>query len=174
MAAQILATLRGGLGANFAGLTSISGQPTLVLSYANSGVVDTEGVDVAVNYYISSRWLAEASYSWFDFTVQSKRTGDQLLPNGPENKYTLGLSYSAIKFNASLKYRSVEGFPWAAGVFVGNVPSYDVVDLGVVYNINANWQLGLDVSNLLDDEHFESFGGDLLSRRALASVAFSW
>lgn len=173
--AQILGTLRGGLGAaNFSGLTSINGQPTLVLSYANAGKVDTEGIDVAVNYYLTNRWLAEASYSWFDFEVKSQRTGDLLLPNGPQNKYTAGLSYNATKFNTSLKYRSVEGFPWAAGVFVGAVPSYDVVDLGVVYNINPNWQVGLDVSNLLDDEHFESFGGDLLSRRALASVAVSW
>ncbi len=35
-------------------------------------------------------------------------------------------------------------------------------------------RIALFVTNALDDEHFESFGGDLLERRALAYAAFSW
>ena len=57
---------------------------------------------------------------------------------------------------------------------MGDVPSYDVVDLGLGYDINDNWQVGVDVSNLLDDEHYQAFGGDLLSRRALGHVTFTW
>ncbi|HEX9945787.1 MAG TPA: TonB-dependent receptor [Thermoanaerobaculia bacterium] len=174
VAMQVLNTLRGGLGANFAGLTSINGQPTLVLSYANSGVVDTQGVDVAFNYYVTSRWLADFSYSWFDFEVKERNERDQLLPNAPENKFNVGLAYNADRFGASVKYRWVDDFPWAAGVFVGNVPSYDIVDLGFLYKLNDNWQFGVDVSNALDEEHWESFGGDLLSRRALGWVSFGW
>ena len=49
---QILNTLRGGLGANFFGLTNLEGQPTLVLSYANAGSVDTEGADIAFLHLI--------------------------------------------------------------------------------------------------------------------------
>ena len=32
----------------------------------------------------------------------------------------------------------------------------------------------LNVANVLDEEHWESFGGDILGRRALGSVTFSW
>ncbi len=174
VAAQVLATLRGGLGANFAGLTDINGQPTLVLSYANSGVVDTEGIDVSFNYYITNHWVIDFSYSWFDFEIKEQNVRDQLLPNAPENKYNAGLAYNGDRWSGSVKYRWVDDFPWAAGVFVGNVPSYDLVDVGLLFKINDNWQVGVDVSNLLDDEHWESFGGDLVSRRALGWVSFGW
>ncbi|HEX4964599.1 MAG TPA: TonB-dependent receptor [Thermoanaerobaculia bacterium] len=174
VAATVLNTLRGGLGPNFAGLTNINGLPALVFSYANSGVVDTQGIDVAFNYYVTDRILADFSYSWFDFTVKSKNERDQLLPNGPENKASGGLSYRADKWNGALKVRWVDGFPWAAGVFVGDVPSYTLVDLGLTYKLGTNWAVGVDVSNLFDKKHFESFGGDLLSRRALGHVSYSW
>jgi outer membrane receptor for ferrienterochelin and colicins len=174
VAQMVINTLRGGLGSNFAGLTTINGLPALVFSYVNSGVVDTQGIDVAFNYYISDRVVADASYSWFDFDVKSQNAGDRLLPNGPENKVSGGLSYRADRWNGSVKARWVDGFPWAAGVFVGDVPSYTVVDLGVSYKLSDNWGIGLDVSNLFDKEHFESFGGDLLSRRALGYASYTW
>jgi outer membrane receptor for ferrienterochelin and colicins len=172
--AQILATLRGGLGANFAGLTDLNGQPTLVLSYANAGAVDTQGVDLGVNYYITGSWIADFSYSWFDFEVKERQLGDQLLPNAPENKLSAGLAYHGERFGASVKYRWVDDFAWAAGVFVGFVPSYDVVDLGFSYKITDNLQVGLDVSNALDSEDFQTFGGDIVTRRALGHIAFRW
>jgi outer membrane receptor protein involved in Fe transport len=174
VAAQVLGTLRAGLGPSFAGLTAIDGKPALVFSYANAGKVDTQGVDVAFNYYATNHWLADLSYSWFDFDVKQQDERDQLLPNAPKNKATAGLTYNADRWSGSVKYRWVDEFPWAAGIFVGNVPSYSLVDLGLIFKLNASWQLGLDVSNLFDKEHWESFGGDLLSRRALANVSFSW
>jgi iron complex outermembrane receptor protein len=174
VAAQVLATLRAGLGPNFGGLTYINGQPTVVFSYANAGKVDTQGVDVGLNYYANDHWLVDFSYSWFDFKVKEKALGDQLLPNAPENKLSAGLTYTGDRFGTSVKYRWVDGFPWAAGVFVGEVPSYGVVDLGLSYKVNSNFSFGVDVSNLLDKEHYQSFGGDLLQRRALGNVTFSW
>ncbi len=174
VAAQVLGTLRAGLGPNFAGLSTVNGKPALVFSYANSGVVDTQGIDVAVNYYLSDRVLTDFSYSWFDFKIKSKNERDQLLPNGPENKASGGLSYRGDQWNGTMKVRWVDGFPWAAGVFVGNVPSYTLVDLGLSYRLSNNWLIGVDVSNLLDKEHYESFGGDLLTRRALGHVSYSW
>ncbi len=174
VAAQVIGTLRAGLGPNFAGLATVNGFPALVFSYANAGKVDTQGVDVSFNYYATNRWLADFNYSWFDFEVKEKNERDQLLPNAPENKASAGVTYNGDRWTGSLKYRWVDDFPWAAGVFVGDVPSYSLVDLGVIFKINDNWQVGLDASNLLDEEHWESFGGDLLSRRALANVSFSW
>jgi iron complex outermembrane receptor protein len=174
VAAQVLATLRGGLGANFAGLTTINGQPTLVLSYANSGVVDTQGVDFALNYYITNRWVADASYSWFDFDVKEKNARDQLLPNAPEHKISGGLAYRGDKLSASVKYRWVDDFDWAAGIFVGAVPSYNLVDLGFSWRFTDRCSLGVDIANALDEEHWQSFGGDLLERRALGHVTINW
>lgn len=172
--AQILATLSGGLGANFVGLTSINGQPTLVLSYANSGVVDTQGVELAFNYYLNPSWTIDGSYSWFDFEVKKKNERDQLLPNAPENKASLGVAWHRDRFDVALQYRWVDSFLWAAGVFVGDVPSYQVFNLQGSVDLTPRVRLGLNVSNLLDDSHWESFGGDLMSRRALAWLSFGW
>ncbi len=171
--AQILATLRGGLGAaNFSGLANLNGQPTLVLSYANAGAVDTQGIDVGLNYYVTGSWIADFSYSWFDFEVKEKQLGDQLLPNAPEHKLSAGLTYHGERFGAVAKYRWVDDFAWAAGVFVGNVPSYDILDLGASYKLTENIELGLDINNALDSKDFQAFGGDIVRRRALGHIAF--
>jgi len=178
---QAQATVLGALRANlppalFALLSNLpNGQPIIALaSYTNAGEVDTQGVDVGLNYYFTDHWLFDFSYSWFDFEVKSQFQGDRLLPNAPENKFALGLSYTGSRLGGSLKYRWTDDFPWAAGIFVGEVPSYDLIDLGLSYDISSHWQVGLDVSNLLDEEHFQSFGGDVLGRRALGSVTYSW
>ena len=173
----ILNALRANLPAALFALLSNApnGSPIVALaSYANFGRVDTQGIDVGLNFYLTDRWLVDASYSWFDFDVKEKLAADQLLPNAPENKYTAGITYNGDRLGSSLKYRWVEGFPWAAGIFIGEVPSYDVVDLSATYRLTDHVELGLDVTNLFDDEHYQSFGGDLLARRALGNVRLSW
>ena len=159
-----------------AGLTSLNGQPTLVFSYTNAGEVDTQGAEIAVNYYLTNNWVIDANYSHFDFDVDqsSIQTGDRLLPNAPEQKFNAGLAWRGSKFDAKLSYRWVEEFDWAAGVFVGTIPGYDVFNVAANYRINEMFAVGADVSNVFDDEHFEAFGGDLMSRRALASVTINW
>lgn len=162
------------LGANLAGLTTVNGAPALVFSYANAGEVDTQGAELAMNYYLGSNWVFDANYSHFDFEVKDQRQGDRLLPNAPEQKFNMGLAWRSPRFDARVSYRWVEEFDWAAGVFVGTIPQYDVVNLAASYNINDRFRFGVDVSNLLDDEHYEAFGGDLLSRRALGFVGIGW
>jgi outer membrane receptor for ferrienterochelin and colicins len=166
--------LRAALKTNFVGLTTVNGKPALVLSYANAGQVDTQGVEFAVNYYLTNRWLLDFNYAWFDFDVKEQAIGDALLPNSPEHKYNAGISWRGDRFDAKLGYRWIDEFPWAAGIFKGDVPSYDVVNLSGTYRINSRFSVGADISNLLDNDHRETFGGDILHRRALAFVTVNW
>lgn len=168
------AFLRAALGTNFAGLTTVNGRPALVLSYINAGEVETQGGEIALNYYLTNNWLIDANYAYFDFDVKEKRLGDQLLPNAPANKFNLGLAWRGTKLDAKVTYRWIEGFDWAAGIFVGKVPQYDLVNLSANYQITDRFGIGADISNLLDDEHYEAFGGDLMSRRALGFVSVNW
>ena len=68
----------------------------------------------------------------------------------------------------------MDGYRWVSGVYAGEVPSYEVADLAARYALNRHWTLGLDVANLLDNEHYELVGGDLLRRRAVGYVAYGW
>jgi iron complex outermembrane receptor protein len=176
VAAGINGFLRAALQGNYRGLTTVNGAPALVFSYTNAGVVDTQGGEISINYYITNNWLIDANYSKFDFDVQDDSTalGDRLLPNAPENKYNIGLAWRGSKFDAKVTYRWVEEFDWAAGVFVGTVPEYDVVNVNANYKLNDNLGFGFDISNATDNEHYEAFGGDLLSRRALGFVSINW
>lgn len=174
VAAGLNSFFRAALGPNFPGLTTVNGAPALVLSYANAGEVDSQGAEIALNYYVTNNWLLDFNYSFFDFEVKSQAVGDQLLPNAPENKFNLGLGWRSTTFDAKVSYRWVEEYDWAAGIFIGTVPQYDVVNIAANYSINDNIGFGVDISNALDNEHYEAFGGDILSRRALGFVTLSW
>ena len=175
----LVSTLAGALGPSLFPFLSnnVDGSPIFALvSYTNAGSVDTEGIDMGLNYYITPEWLFDFTYSWFDFKITDLAGAreSELLPNAPENKYSLGITYNAADWGFSLKYRWTEGFLWAAGSFNGAVEDYDLVNLNAHYQINDRIRLGLNVSNLFDDEHYQSFGGDLLGRRALGSITFNW
>ena len=144
------------------------------VSYTNFGEVDTQGLEIGINHYINNQWSIDASYTWFDFDVGNQLAGDPLLPNTAENRFGLGVTYRGEKLGGSLKYRHSESFPWNAGVFSGEVPAFDVVDLVASYQVTDAIELGVNVTNLFDDKHFEIFGGDILERRALGHIAYRW
>jgi iron complex outermembrane receptor protein len=175
--APLIAQINGALallGASRPGLTSLNGQPTIVVSYANASRADTQGIELGLNYYLTDQWTFGFNYNWFDFEIESTNERDLLLPNSPENQASATLTYAASRWDFNVGGRWVDDFRWAVGPFVGNVPSYTVVDIGGNFRVGDHVSLGLNVSNAFDEEHWESFGGDLLGRRALGSVAFSW
>ena len=161
--AQVLSPLGMQFANNPAGAAIVIAQ-----TYTNFGDVDTQGLDVGLKYYFSDDWSLLFSYSWFDF-----ETG-QLLPNSPENKSHLGLTYSGNRLDATVRGRWVDKFRWEDGLFKGDVMTYTTVDLNGNYRLGNSWKAGVTIANLLDDAHYESFGGDLLGRRALGHLTFSW
>ncbi len=177
-AAQLQALLRAALGANYFILTNnIDGTPILgAASYTNFGTVDTQGVDLGLSIYLNPQWSIDANYSWFDFEIKDSSPGlDRLLlPNSPENKWSAGVSYVGSRFDASVSYRAVETFRWVVGPFRGDVESYGTADFVANFAISDHWRVGANISNFLDDEHWEAFGGDIIGRRALGYVMFRW
>jgi iron complex outermembrane receptor protein len=172
--APLTGFLQAALQTRYAGLTTINGAPALVLSYANAGEVDTRGAEFAMNYYLTNNWLLDFNYAWFDFDVKEKLTTDQLEPNAPEHKFNLGLGYRGSRFDARVGYRWVDEFRWAAGLFVGDVKKYYVLNASANYRVNDMFGVGVDLANVNDHEHYEAFGGDILGRRALGFVSVNW
>ncbi len=145
-------------------------------SYTNFGEVDTQGVDLGLKYFFVEGGEIFLNYSWFDFQVEQQVQGFEnlLQPNSPENRLALGLGWARGPFDANVSMRWVDDFRWAVGPFVGNVESYTSVDVAANYALGEHWKIGINVANLFNNEHWESFGGDLLKRRALASLSFRW
>ena len=145
-------------------------------TYTNIGEVDTQGVDLGLNYYFLPKWNFAFTYSWFDFDPvdESIAFSEQLLPNTPEHKMSGGFGYNSKRFDANLSVRWVDEFRWVVGPFQGQVESYTTADLHANYRLGDRWVFGINVANIFDEEHWQSFGGDLLARRALASVTFIW
>ena len=144
------------------------------VTYTNFGEVDTRGVELGLNVQLTDGWQLSLVYTWFDFDVQQQLAADPLLANSPENQYGAGLSYVGRRVDASVRYRHVDRFEWAAGVFQGTVEAYDLVDLTGSYRLGDRVTIGVNVSNLFDEEHYQIFGGDLNGRRALGHVQLSW
>jgi outer membrane receptor protein involved in Fe transport len=173
----LLTSMQGALGASFFAMSNnLDGAPILgAVSYTNFGAVETEGIDFGLNYSINSEWRLNVSYSWFDFETKEALPGDQVVPNAPETQYSLGLGYVGEKFDASLGYRWTDDFFWSVGtLFRGTVKAYDTVDINANYHITENIDIGVAIANAFDDEAYQSFGGDLVGRRALGHISFRW
>ena len=154
---------------------SADGSPAFaVLSLANFGKAETEGVELSATAHLSGGWRFDASYAWFHFTIADAPADVPLLPNTPRHQAAAAVTYVTPAFDAGLRYRWVDGFEWVSGVYAGPVPAYGVADLQINCPVTPHLALGVDVANLLDHPHYEMFGGDLLRRRALAQTTVSW
>lgn len=172
---EVAAIVEGVINSTLPGTTNgPAGELLLVLSNANTGEVDSQGIELSLGLQPTPRWLVELASSWFDFEVQNETPGAEVNPNAPEYRASLMATYTGERLSGSAAVRWVDSFDWASGVFVGRVPSYEVANLHLSYDLDEHWRVGLSVLNLFDDRHFEAFGGDLLERRALGQISYSW
>ena len=145
-------------------------------SLTNFGPIDGQGIDFGLNYFFRGGWRSAFTYSWFDYEIQNQLPGgeDLLLPNTPTHAFSLGLAFDQARFGGSIDLRWVDDFRWSNGFVLGDVPSYTTVDATVLYPLSDQVSLGLNVTNLFDNDHWESFGGSILRRRALLSLQYDW
>ena len=176
LAAMLMGTLQASLPPPYFFLLSngVFGEPVFTaLSLVNFGQVDTEGLEVSLNRRLGDHWNLDLGYAWFDFDIRDPLPDDPALPNSSENRLNASLTYVGDSFDAALRMRHVEGFDWSSGLYKGPVPSYQVVDL-TANQVLGRFRVGVDVSNLFDEEHYEFFGGDLIGRRMLVHLGYAW
>ncbi len=170
-----IATLRAGYSqlAAQAGplLATYGNRRTLILSYANAGRVIERGVEVSAGYFVTPSIKIEGSYTFFDFDVKDQLLGDSLLPNTPKHKGAITLSYSGAQgLEASVTARLTDEFRWAAGVYAGPVPSSQMIDVNLGYQVNNYVRLHLVATNVLDQKRYTIYGGSVIGRRVLGGV----
>ena len=145
-------------------------------SYTNFGETRTQGLDLGLSSVLPGGWRPSFSYSWFSFHVPAGQpdTHGLLLPNTPSHALSAGLAYDTHRLSASIDGRWVDSFRWSDGFFLGNVESYTTVDVAGTYPLSPHVSVNLNVTNLFNDRHWETFGGALLRRRALVSLRYGW
>ena len=143
-------------------------------SITNAGKANSQGIELDLRYFLGKYWNMDFNYTWFDYKVKEELIEDKILANTPEHRINLGMAYVSDRFDMSLHYRWVDGFPWAAGTFIGDIRSYSLIDLTSNFKIGDGFSLGANISNLLNNKHYEIFGGDILRRRAVASISYRW
>lgn len=148
------------------------GNTAVVVSYTNEGDVDQKGIDVGLGVQVTPEVRLDGSFSWFSFVVNSQQAGDQLVPNTPDRKATLGLTYEGTRngINASINGRFVADYPWAAGVFVGRVPASQTINASIGYQTDPRYRLFANATNLFDQQRYQLFGGAVIGRRVLVGV----
>ena len=122
------------------------------------------------------------NYSWNKLNKAGSE--DPIIPayNTPEHKYNIGISTRDIHLsnNQSLfrdlsftiNYKWIQGFQYEGSPqFTGNVPTYDLVDMQISKKIpKYSTILKLGASNLLNNLHYEVYGGPYIGRMLYASI----
>ena len=141
--------------------------------------VQTQGASLGFNYFLDDNFTVNGNYSWNKLVKTDE--DDPIIPafNTPEHKFNVGLTARGLSakdkdtWGFGINYRWVQGFVFEGSPqFTGFVPSYDLMDTQVNYKFDAH---GLTVkagaSNLLRNEHIETYGGPTVGRLAYLSLA---
>jgi iron complex outermembrane receptor protein len=160
-----------------AGLTRVNGNTEIVLSYTNAGKVEQYGAEVGLGVQITDEVRADGSLSLFDFDVEAgtQAVGDQLLANTPSAKGTVSLTYAGKQgLDLGANLRLVDSYDWAAGIFVGEVPSSQTLDLNAGYRFNWHFRVFALATNVFDQQRYHLFGGSVIGRRVLGGLTVTF
>ena len=146
--------------------------------------VTTQGASIGLNYFISTQFTLNGNYSWNK--LNENGTEDPIIPayNTPEHKYNLGFSARDLHFSSeymilrnyafNINYKWVEGFKYEGSPqFTGTVPTYNLLDMQISKKIPKHHiTTKLGSSNLLNNQHFEVYGGPYIGRMTYISLLF--
>ena len=154
------------------GLTRLPDATTaVVLSFANVGTVDEWGVEFGSSISLSRVLTTSASYAWYNSAIRDNVAGNVLSPNTPRNKGVISLTYAGRQgIDVGVDARIVSGYHWTMGLWDGDIPASQMVNLSAGYRINPHLRVFANATNLFDQQHFEVYGGSVIGRRVLAGV----
>lgn len=136
-----------------AGLSDFSSRST---KKVNIDEVDIQGIELAGRYIISDNWTFKANYTWTDSEQMSGAEEGQPLTNTAEHMANLSLDWQALdslslSLQAELRsdrYRDWDTVEDKARYF----KNYEILNLGIRYDITENLSLFGRVNNLLDED----------------------
>ncbi len=153
----------------------ISGGSDLVVTYRNVGDLDLWGSDLALQWFVNDDWSVQGTYSYVSDDLFPIDDGDPIALNSPKHKGSVSLSYRNLRqgFNAETRVRFKSSFPAISAGFEGEVPSSEVVDLTLGYQVpNTAATVQLMVNNLFDSEYKSFVGVPSIGRFAMLRVKY--
>jgi outer membrane receptor protein involved in Fe transport len=138
--------------------------------------VSTMGASIGLNYYIGRYLSVYGNYSWNK--LDRHGSTDPLIPafNTPEHKFNIGFNGRGYKdWGFALNYKWVAGFTFEGSPqFTGSIVSYGLLDVQInkyVKHVHTTFKVG--ASNVLNNEHYEVYGGPLVGRLLYVSALYS-
>ena len=138
----------------------------------SNDIVNTYGASIGASYFFNRFYSLYGNWSWN--VLDRQGSDDPLIPayNTPEHKFNVGVTGSNIEnslgkdWGFALNYKWVQGFLFEGSPqFTGEIDNYDLVD--VQFNKRfpeAKSTIKLGCSNLLNNLHYEVYGGPEIGR----------
>jgi outer membrane receptor protein involved in Fe transport len=170
------AALEGAVHTAVGGLSRLeNGSTAYVLSYGNEGRATEWGSEIGVGFAISQTLRADVNYSLYRSALRQStfNPADTILSNTPPNTVNAALVYQrASGVRARLGFRYDDRFQFRSGQWAGPVPASHSIDANVSAPINAHWDVGFSGTNVLDERRFHFYGGSIVGRRLLTTLAW--
>ena len=147
--------------------------------------VKSQGFSIGANYYFGKYYQLAGNYS---YNVLVTDPQDDIVPafNTPKHKYNISLSGRDIPLNLgafrirkagfNINYKWVQGFLFEGSPqFTGRIDDYNLLDAQVNFKVerwNTTFKIG--ASNLLNNLHYETYGGPKVGRLAYVQFLYEW
>ncbi|REJ80530.1 MAG: TonB-dependent receptor [Bacteroidetes bacterium] len=146
-------------------------------------IVHTQGVSAGLNYFIGKYYTISGNYTWNE--LDKRGSEDPIIPayNTPKHKYNVGFSARDMEanifdlfylrnFGFGVTYKWVKGFLFEGSPqFSGEIDDYGLVDVQLNQKFpRMNSTLKFGASNILNNKHYQVFGGPQIGRLAYVSL----
>ncbi len=108
---------------------------------------ETYGAELSVQWKPFDCWRLAASYSWLHMHLEPV---DATAGDSPQNQFQIH-SYLDLAHNVDLS----SAIYYVSRLPDQNVAAYIRLDLGVTWQVNKSWEIGIFAQNLTDDGHAE-------------------
>jgi iron complex outermembrane receptor protein len=163
--------------------TTYSGDAQFVVSNTNFGLVDQWGAEIALEYHPIDELTLTANYNYYGFELVDVKTSNPFLPTGSAllspntspHRVNIGAAYAQPGgLDVAILWRWVDGFPWLAGDFRGEVLEYNVMNFNAGYHVTEAVHVGVAVNNVFDFKHYEIYGGSIIPRLFYVSASYNF
>lgn len=151
--------------------------PSLRLTYGNFGNITVYGFDLEAIYFITEQLKFGATYSHVN-KDEFETEGQIIALNAPRHKVNLTTQYDWEKLglNIGLRWRWQDAFPANSGVYVGEVPALNQLDVSLDYALpfSKRTHVSVTVQNIYDYKLREFVGVPTMGRLTLFRISHTF